>query len=294
MVTVGFVGVGRIGGPMARHHVEAGHEVTVFDIDEEAMRQLVEIGASGADDAAEVARTAEVVFLSLPGPDDVIEVVDAIEGSLAPGSTVIDTTTSTPAVTGEIAKRLGDCEVAVLGAPVSGGTSGAEAGTLTVMVGGDRDVFRSVRPLFDPIASDVIYVGSAPGDAHAVKLLNNYLTYTALMATSEAIVLGRQAGLDPETMIEVFNASSGHNSSTEEKFPNHILTDRFDLGFPLEAMEKDVRLFVEFAEASDTPVLIGNTIRQSVGFARNDQGDEADISHVYTFFERLMTGGGGN
>jgi 3-hydroxyisobutyrate dehydrogenase len=181
--------------------------------------------------------------------------------------------------------------VDVLGAPVSGGRAGTRAGTLSVMVGGDPSTHEACVPLFESFASDVFHVGDAPGHGHAIKLLNNYLSFAALVASSEAVLLGRQVGLDLETVCEVVSASSGRNSATEEKLPEQVATGEYDLGFPLRLVEKDIRLLSEFGEDNGTPLLLANAVRQLVGYARTHQGDGADMTRIYDFLEAVMVRG---
>lgn len=288
MTTVGFIGLGDMGGSMATHLVEAGNDVTGYDLDGERVEAVADAGVTPADDGTDAVRSAEVVFLSLPGPDAVEAVVDDVESALEPGTVLVDTTTSTPLTTEGLADRFDAREVDVLSAPVSGGKTGSRAGTLSVMVGGDRALFEAYRPLFEAFAGDVFHVGDGPGDGHAVKLLNNYLSYTALLATSEAVVLGDVAGLDRELLLEVFNVSSGRNSSTDEKLPEHVLTGDYDMGFPMELTEKDVRLFAQFGEEYETPLLLGSVVRHLVGYARSHLGDDADMTRVYDFVEDVM------
>lgn len=280
MADVGFIGLGEMGAPMAEHLVD-GNDVTAFDVDESAVERLEDSGATPAAEAAAAVSGSDVVFLSLPTPDTVERVVDEAADAFDPGTVLVDLSTSTPTTTDRLASR----DVDVLGAPVSGGKSGASAGTLSVMVGGDASVYEACRPLFESFADDVFHVGDDPDHGHAVKLLNNYLSFTGLLAASEAVALGRAAGLDAETLVDAFNASSGRNSATEDKFPAHVLLETYDMGFPLELMEKDIRLFAEFGEAHDAPLLLGSLVRSLVGYARSEQGGEADMTRVYDFFE---------
>lgn len=291
MATLGFIGLGRMGGPMATHLVRDGHEVVVFDRRTEAIEAVEAAGGSGADSTAAVGEATDVIFLSLPGPKEVKAVVSDLEGAVEPGTVVVDTTTSTPETTRRVAERLADSGATVLGSPVSGGTSGAEGGTLTAMVSGDRAAFEASREYFDAFAANVFHVGDDPGHGHAVKLLNNYLSCTALLATSEAIVLGQQIGLDMETMCEIFNVSSGRNSATEDKFPDAIAKGR-GVGFALELMEKDIRLLLEFAEDNRTPLLIANVVRSQIGRTRNRYGDDGDMTDVYDYLREVMTATG--
>jgi 3-hydroxyisobutyrate dehydrogenase len=297
MVAVGFVGLGNMGAPMAEHVLEAGHELTVYDIDEAATARLVEAGATAGDDPGGVAARSEVTVLSLPGPKAVRDVVtgdDGVAEGIEPGGTLVDATTSTPGTTAEMAARLDDQRVTVLGAPVSGGASGARAGTLTTMVGGDPAVVEACRPVLSAYATDVYHVGDAPGDGHVVKLLNNYLSFLGLVGACEAVALGERAGLDPGTMVEVFNRSTGRNAATEEKFPDHIVPGRYDLGFTMALMEKDVRLFSRFAAESEAPVVLGDTLKNLVGYAREELGPSADMSEVYEFVARRVGPEGGD
>lgn len=291
MATLGFVGLGRMGGPMATHLVRDGHDVVVFDRRREAIDAVEAAGAVGADSTAMVGEAAEVIFLSLPGPDAVTTVVTELETTMDPGSVVVDMTTSTPETTRAMADRCADLDATVLGAPVSGGTSGAEDGTLSVIVGGDRATFDACRGYFEAFSSDVFHVGDDPGHGHAVKLLNNYLSATALVATSEAIVLGRQSGLDIETMCEIFNVSTGRNSATEDKFPEYI-SNGLDVGFSLELLEKDLRLLLEFAEDKRVPLGLASLVRSQVGRTRVQYGGDGDMTDIYDYLLETTAGAG--
>jgi 3-hydroxyisobutyrate dehydrogenase-like beta-hydroxyacid dehydrogenase len=288
MARLGFVGVGDMGGPMAAHLVDAGHDVTAFDLDDVALDAAVETGATRGDSAAAVATDADVVLLSLPGPAEVETVVDDLEPALERGTVLVDTTTSRPALTNRLAGRLDDRSVEMVGAPVSGGPHGAQAGTLSVMVGGEPAVVEAVDPILEAFSTERFQMGPAPGDGHATKLLNNYLSYTALVATSEAVILGASAGLDPGQLVSVFSASTGRNSATDYKFPELILAGE-DHGFPLALSEKDTRLFTEFARDQDVPVMLGHVTHHLLGYARRAEGDDADLTRVYDFLESVMT-----
>lgn len=288
MATIGFIGLGQMGGPMATHLVKGGHDIVVFDRRREAIDVLESAGGRGADSAAEVGAASDVIFLSLPDPDAVKAVVSELEATIDPDSVIVDTTTSTPKTTRSIADRLSSDGVTVLGAPVSGGASGAEEGTLTVMVGGDRATFEACREYFDAFTANVFHVGEDPGYGHAVKLLNNYLSNTAMVATSEAIVLGQQIGLGIETMCEIFNVSTGRNSATEDKFPDYVSDDR-DVGFALGLMEKDLRLLLQFADDNQVPLLLASVVRNQVGRTRTRYGDDGDMTDVYGYLLEIMT-----
>lgn len=287
MTEIGFIGLGNMGSLMATHLVEAGHDLTAYDIDPQALERVVNNGATPAEDEAEAVAGAEVVFFSLPQPDTVKAVVDETIQTLEDGAVVIDLTTSTPEITNGIAARLSEHGVDVLGAPVSGGQSGARAGTLSVIVGGDTAVFEACEPLFEAFAEDIFHVGTQPGHGHAVKLLNNYLSFTALLATSEAVALGDAAGLDRQTLVDVFSVSTGRNSATQEKIPEAVLTGSYDLGFTLDLMKKDARLFTEFGQNHNAPLVLGDTVKNLVGYAHAQHGDDADMSRIYDFVEEM-------
>lgn len=287
MARIGFVGVGDMGGPMVAHLVDADHDVTAFDIDDGALDAAVANGATRGESASAVVTDADVVILSLPGPQEVETVVDEIESTLDEGTVMIDTTTSRPALSNSIGDRLANRGVDVVGAPVSGGPHGAQAGTLSVMLGGDPAVAEAIDPILAAFSTERFHVGESPGDGHATKLLNNYLSYTALVATSEAVILGTAAGLDPEQLVSVFSASTGRNSATDYKFPSLILAGE-DHGFPLALSEKDTRLFTEFARDQDVPVMLGHVTHHLMGYARRAEGDDADLTRIYAFLESVM------
>ena len=288
MTNLGFIGLGQMGGSMATHLAQNGNDVFVFDRRQEAIDAVKSAGAKETSSAAEIGKAADVIFLSLPGPEAVEAVVSELEMTIDSDSVIIDTTTSTPDMTRSIADQLANDGVTVLGAPVSGGTSGAENGTLTVMASGDRATFEACQGYFDAFAADIFHVGEDPGYGHAVKLLNNYLSNTAIVATSEAIILGQQTGLDIETMCEIFNVSTGRNSATEDKFPDYISNDR-DVGFSLGLMEKDLRLLLRFAENNRIPLLLASVVRNQIGCTRNHYSDDGDMTDVYNYLLKTMT-----
>ena len=272
---------------MARHLVEAGHTVVGHDIDQAAMDRAAATGVTPADDPAAVATAADAVVLSLPGPAAVTAVVDEAIAGFDGGETVIDCTTSRPDTTSAVAEHLAGHDVALLGAPVSGGQSGAEAGTLSAIVGGSPAALEATRGVLEAFTDDVFHVSDRPEHGHACKLLNNYLSFTALVATSEAVALGADLGLDVDTMVSVFSASTGRNSATEDKFPNQIVTGAYDAGFAMGLMDKDIKLFAEFAEEREMRLMLGTVLRNLVGYARSDRGPEADMTEIYPFLREL-------
>jgi 3-hydroxyisobutyrate dehydrogenase-like beta-hydroxyacid dehydrogenase len=284
---LGFIGVGRMGSLMAGRLLEAGHALSIFDTDEAAMARLEQRGAVRAHSAAAVASAAETVFISLPTPDIVRSVAlsqsGIIEGSAV--RTLVDLSTTGPAVAKLVAEELKARRITAVDAPVSGGPSGAEKGTLAVMLACPRDLVNELRPLLE-ILGRVFFIGEFPGMGQTMKLVNNLLSASAIAITSEAMVLGAKAGLDPTTMIDVINAGSGRNTATEDKFPRCVLPRRFDFGFATELLYKDVRLCLTEGEALGIPMIVGNAVRQLISIAQATHGPDSDITEIVRTVEQ--------
>lgn len=243
---IGFIGLGKMGFPMARRLIEAGHTLTVYDAQKAAIDRLVALGASAASSPKDVADKTETVMTSLPSLQISLDVTTGtsgvIEGSKVKRLVDLSTTGSQMAV--KIHGLLATKNIVQVDSPVSGGIAGAEKGTLAVMVSGPRQDFDLVKPALD-IIGKVFFIGEKPGSGQTMKLANNYLSATAMVATSEAIVMGVKAGLDPALMIDVINAGSGMNTASRDKFPKAVLPRSFDFGFATGLMVKDVRLALE-------------------------------------------------
>ncbi len=222
--TIGFIGVGHMGQPMASRLIAAGHPVVAYDIQGQALSAIANKGAVTAASPAEVASRAEIVMTSLPMPAVVEEVVLGERG-IAAGSrvkTFVDLSTTGPRVAKSIAAALLERGITAIDAPVSGGVAGAVKGTLAVMTSGPKEDCERLRPTLEAIGK-FFYIGPEPGMGQMMKLINNLLSATATAATSEAMVLGVKAGLDPKVMIDVINAGSGRSTASEDKFPRAIL-----------------------------------------------------------------------
>jgi 3-hydroxyisobutyrate dehydrogenase-like beta-hydroxyacid dehydrogenase len=280
--TLGFVGVGRMGSHMARRLVAAGHKVVVFDADPRALQRATESGAHAAHSPADVASQAEIVMASLPTPDIVKSVaLSAMEG-LVLGSKIkifIDLSTTGPRVAGEVAQGLEEKGIVAVDAPVSGGPAGAEKGTLAVMVAGPKHLSDDLTSILSVIGK-VFWVGERAGLGQTMKLCNNLLSATAISITSEALVLGTKAGLDPAVMLDVINAGSGRNTATADKFPRCVLPRKFDFGFATDLLYKDVRLCLEEGERLGVPMIVGNAVRQLVGITKALKGEGSDITEI--------------
>jgi 3-hydroxyisobutyrate dehydrogenase-like beta-hydroxyacid dehydrogenase len=284
--SLGFIGLGRMGGPMAGRLLDAGHRLTVFDISGQVVQPLVARGAVRADSAAEAASAAEIVLVSLPTPDVVHEVALGAEG-VASGSRakiMIDLSTTGPGVASRVAAGLAARGIQAVDAPVSGGVKGACDGTLAVMVSCPRPVFDIVEPITRNFGK-VFYIGDKPGLAQVVKLGNNILSATALVASAEALAMGVKAGVDPQVMLDVINAGSGRNSATQDKFPRAILPGTFDFGFATGLLYKDVRLCVDEAEALGVPMVLGAVVRQMLAVTQAKYGATSDFTSIARVIE---------
>jgi 3-hydroxyisobutyrate dehydrogenase-like beta-hydroxyacid dehydrogenase len=285
--TIGFVGVGAMGTRMVSRLLDAGRDLAVFDTRPEALEPHVARGAKAHPSAAAVADAAPTVLVSLPTPDVVRDVTSG-HGGLVEGRairTYVDLSTTGPVVAAEVAATLGAAGIACLDAPVSGGVSGAEAGTLTIMAAGEAELFERVRPLLELLGGNVVRVGDEPGQGQLAKVLNNLLSATAIAMTAEALALGVRGGLSARTLVDVFNVSSGRNTATADKFPRHVLPRTFELGFRMELMNKDVQLCLAEAQRQGVPMPLGASVGQlwSLATATNDDG--ADCTEIVRMIE---------
>ena len=285
---IGFVGLGNIGFPMCRRLLESGYDVLAYDANPEAVSRLEDTPAEPADSLKALAAT-DVVLLSLPGSDVVEEVVLG-EGGLAEGLSsgkfLIDTSSSRPSSTRDLAEKLAESGVEMLDAPVSGGVLRAEEGKLAAMVGGKEKVFERCREVLEAFGEKIFHVGDH-GAGHLVKSLNNLLSATTLASAAEAVILAEKAGVAPETLLEVINAGNGRSYSTEVKFPKFILERSFDDGFALGLMVKDLKIALETAAEMGHPMFSGSSISQlwQAASARG-YGPEGHTS-IYAFLENL-------
>lgn len=281
-MTVGFVGLGNMGGALATNVLGTGFDLVAHDA---AGPRHTPPGAVHAADVADVARRADVVVLSLP--DGTASEAVAREIVAAPGrrsTHVVDTSTIGVSAARSVAALLAASGVAYVDAPVSGGVAGARARTLAVMYAGSDEACARVEPVLAALSDRRHRVGDHPGLAQALKLANNFLAATTLAATSEAIAFGRSVGLDMATMVEVLDGASGRSAATNDKFPNHVLTGRYAAGFTNTLMTKDVQLYLCAVEEEDRPSPIGAaTGALWESFAAAEPG--ADFTRVFPYVE---------
>jgi 3-hydroxyisobutyrate dehydrogenase-like beta-hydroxyacid dehydrogenase len=276
---IGFVGLGRMGSRMAKRLMDAGHQIVVYDTNAAALEALLGLGARRAASARDVADVAQTVFASLPSPAVVHATALGAEGVIH-GQTVktfVDVSTTGPRVAKQVTEGLAARGIVALDCPVSGGLAGAENGTLALMVSGPKARFEALRPVLE-VLGKIFFIGEQAGAGQMMKLTNNLLAAAALAITSEAMVMGVKAGLDPSVMCEVFNVSSGRNSATQDKFPRSVITGTFDFGFATGLSYKDVRLCLDEAEALGVPTPVGAAVRQMLCITNALYGSESDFT----------------
>lgn len=284
---IGFIGLGRMGVPMASRLIAAGYKLTVFDVRNAAVDALVAKGAVAAASPAAVASAVETVLLSLPDPSIVRKVAlgadGVIHGTMVKSVLDLSTTGATAAV--EIAKELAVKGITGVDSPVSGGVSGAVNGTLAVMVACPKALFDALAPMLKHIGK-VFFIGERAGMGQTMKLANNLLSAAAMAATSEAIAFGVKAGLDAATMVDVINAGSGRSTASEAKFPKAILTRSFDFGFANGLMYKDVKLCLEEAGAAKVPMPVATAVREQWRRTNETFGPDKDFTTIAMLVER--------
>jgi len=284
---IGFIGLGNMGAPMASRLIDAGYQLTVCDIRKECVDAFVAKGARAAASPAAVASAVDTVLLSLPDPAIVRKVALGADGVIA-GSmvkTMLDLSTTGAKAAQEIAAALAAKGITCVDSPVSGGVTGAVKGTLAVMVACPKALYAELEPMLKHIGK-VFFIGERPGMGQTMKLANNLLSATALVATTEAIVFGVKAGLDAGTMIDVINAGSGRNSASQDKFPKAILPRTFDFGFTTGLMYKDVKLCLEEADGAGVQMSVAAAVRDLWRRAFDALGAGSDFTTIAQLLER--------
>jgi len=267
---VGFIGVGFMGQHMAKHILDGGHDLTIYDISETAAKDLVKAGAKWVSSPSEVATVSEVIFTSLPTPQDVEQVVLGEGGILAgalEGTTLFDLSTTDPETITRISNSASQRGISVLDAPVSGGTVGAEQGTLCVMVGGEKNNYDRYKSVLDLIGNQVVYCGNL-GAGAVCKIVNNLIGMTLGVVLSEAFSLGVKAGVDPMTLYNAVSMSSGETRQMHT-FPTGLFEGDFSPGFKLDLGSKDVGLATNLGRSLRVPMDVSNLIHQKYVEAQN-------------------------
>ncbi len=289
---IGFIGIGNMGAPMVRCLAKAGHQVLMYDMRAEAMSPVVDTnrGIEAAKNSSDVATRCEFVITMLPESRHVREAILGENGIVGhgfkKGSVVIDMSSSFPLDTRSLGEALADKGLGLVDAPVSGGVGKAVTGTLAIMTGGDGALIDRVEPVL--MAMGTIHRTGALGSGHAMKALNNYVSAAGLVATAEALIVGKKFGLDGSVMTKVLNASTGRNNTTENKAERYMLSRKFDSGFALALMEKDVgmarRLAEELGIGADELAFVSRYLTQALAAL----GKEADHTAVLQFAEKSV------
>jgi len=284
---IGFIGLGNMGQPMARRLVEAGHKLIVYDTRNDATAPLVALGAQLASSPQDVADRVETVMASLPSLQ-ISEKVAIGDGGVIHGKRIkrfIDLSTTGSRVAAKIAASLAKKNIVQIDSPVSGGVGGANKGTLAVMVSGPKSEIELVKDVL-AVFGKVFVIGEKPGMAQTMKLANNFLSATAMAATSEAVAMGVKAGLDPAVMIDVINAGSGRTTASDGKFPQAILPRTFNYGFATALMLKDVRLCFDEAKNLNVPNSVMGAVLDQWETTNTEYGGDSDFTAIVKMIEK--------
>ncbi len=287
---IGFIGLGKMGAPMSRRLAGAGYRVRGYDVSEAGLRSWAEgiAGAAAAASPAAAAAGAVAVVLMLPDSAVVESVLGSVLPAMHPGAVVVDMSSSRPESTRSLALAARERGVPFVDAPVSGGVSGAERGGLTIRAGGPAAEVQRVRPLLDVLGSRVMHVGDV-GAGHAVKALNNLLSATHLLVTSEAMAAAAAFGLDVPVVLDAINTSSGRSGSTENKWPNFIVPGTFDSGFALRLMLKDMRIALGIARSAGTESRLSAAAVELWAEAAGDLPADADHTEIARWLDPKLS-----
>ena len=280
---IGFIGLGNMGVPMTHNLLSNGYSVTVYDV--AGTKERAPKGSKVASEIGVLTHNCEFILLSLPDKTAVTQVVTAISSTKNPAVRAV-VAHSTIGIEAARSSHhiLAEVDIGFLDAPVSGGTLGAGQGTLALMASGNEGIFNELSPLLSSFAKNLFYIGAVPGQGQAMKLLNNFLSATAMTATSEAVAFGESLGLSPKTMIEVFNVSSGQNTATSDKFPRRILTGKFDAGFTIDLLNKDVGLYLNEVKKSTTQHAVAETVSKILT-KMSQEMPGSDFTEIYTYIK---------
>lgn len=288
---IGFIGVGNMGWPMAACLVRAGYSVHVNDTRREVANNFVQqIGGSAPDTLRQLAGASDVVVTMLPTSAIVQQVLskgdDNVLASMRPGTVVIEMSSGVPSVTQELAEHVSALGGHLIDAPVSGGVPRAKTGELAIMVGGDTAVIDRVMPVLSAMGTSVLRTG-AVGSGQAMKALNNLVSAGGFLIGIEALLIGQRFGLDPAVMVDVLNAATGMNNSTQKKFKQFVLSRKFDAGFTMGLLAKDLSIALQVGRETDTPAPVSALCRELVVAAQTMFGSDADHTEMARLCERL-------
>ncbi len=286
---VGFIGVGHMGGPMCRNIIKGDHDVTVYDLNAEAVQACVELGATAGASAEDVASRVDVVMTSLPMPADVEAAAlggHGIAAGARPGTVFVDLSTNSPTMVRRIAAELATKDVATLDAPVSGGVAGAEAATITIMVGGDKAAYEKCLPVFQSFGKTILHVGEL-GTGSIAKLVNNMVAFCTMAAAAEGLMLGAVAGIAPAVLNQVIRNSSG-DSFGFRALAKKALEGDWSPNFGIELAYKDLHLALEMADELRVPLALGPPVHNLMRMARGMGFGDDDTTAMMRVYETIL------
>lgn len=286
---IGFIGLGVMGKRIAVNIIKNGYKLKAYDLAEDAVEELKQLGADAASSPADTAAGSDIIFTSLPNEGAVSKVITGEDGVLegaGQGAVIVDLSSITPRVIKEIGRDAAAKKISVLDAPVSGGAVGAENGTLTVMIGGDVRVVEKIRPVLNTFCKKVYHLGEL-GAGDTAKLVNNLLLGVNMVAVSEALVLGVKAGLDPDVLYDLISQSSGSSYALEAKYPEFISQRNFKPGFTIDLQYKDLDLALSMSKELGIPLMVGSFAQQIFQLARSSGLGSNDISSIVKVFEKM-------
>ncbi|MBZ4688428.1 MAG: hypothetical protein JG764_2061 [Clostridiales bacterium] len=287
---IGFIGLGNMGKPMAERLVRAGYDLTVYVRNPDTVRYFKNLQVPTAVSLKDIGSSCNIIITMLPNSEIVEEVIIGEQGifnKLQEGTILIDMSTADPSSTRKIASIVKEKNAHMLDAPVSGGVKGAMAGNLTIMVGGEIEIFQQVKSILNVMGKNVLHVGPV-GSGHTIKVLNNLLSATHFMATTEVMAIGLKAGLNPNKMLEILNTSSGRNYSSEYKFPNFILNRQFNAQFSMDLMCKDLSIALQLANNLKVPSFLSSIVQQFWSFVNEQSGRNCDHTEFVKFYEEAL------
>lgn len=290
-MNIGFVGVGVMGSRMARNLVKAGHSLTIHDADEATTISVArDIGAKAAASPREVAEASEIVITMLPNGQVVRDVVfgeNGLASGFGPGSMLLDTSSAEPWIAREIADRLAAQRVDMVDAPVSGAEEGARTATLVFMCGGSDEALARARPLLEVMGKHVFHVGPL-GAGHTMKAVNNVTTALSILCTAEALLVGKSYGLNAKAMLDVMNVSTGYSFASQKRFPQDVITRKFEDQFKLSLMLKDMGIAEQLASAHELPIPLLSHGRERWQKAVETLGPGAVTTEIVRYVEQEM------
>jgi 3-hydroxyisobutyrate dehydrogenase len=289
--TIGFIGIGNMGRPMAANLVKGGYRVVAYDADATRAAQFAkDAGAKSATTLADLGKGVDAIVTMLPTGKEVRACLLETEGgalaaNLPKGALVIDMSSADPVGTRATHADLARRGLAFVDAPVSGGVPRATDGSLAIMIGGETEAVAAAKPVLSRMGTRLFEVGG-PGNGHAMKALNNFVAGTGFIAVAEAVLVGKRFGLDPNVMIDVMNVSTGKNFNTENVVKQHVISGAFASGFALGLLAKDVKIAADLASAIDVDSPLTRLSSALLGEARDSVGGEKDHTLAYTYWEK--------